>query len=306
MKYYTHPSDTIYSRFNRFNQSPYRTTKSKGLRLGYIQDLVPMQSSPIIPRMSYYPSPPMYNYPLSAMSQYNYPPPQNYMQQQSTLTNSENNSFQQNMVHLAQEIKKKENSNPSKFIQNIDQTNQKAIATDHRVLNLLNTDTENSSKDPDLEEDSFLQDDKIKQEIDSIIKNGLTSIISNSGQSVNSDNRELLLHALGSMGKSASSSLSNSVKSMANGGAGLGIGVGAAGLGLMMKKRREAKHRFNLQRINMKLAGAHFSADFQDQAITELSRIVEKAKFMDSRLKTLKNNTDFTLGKTFSAIQGIV
>jgi hypothetical protein len=80
-------------------------------------------------------------------------------------------------------------------------------------------------------------------------------------------------------------------------GLGIGIGAAAAGAGMMKKQQREMEHRYALKRVENEMAAAQFSADFQDQAISELSKTFGTAKFVDGRIKSINKNLDYSIGQ---------
>lgn len=101
-------------------------------------------------------------------------------------------------------------------------------------------------------------------------------------------------------GNSGSSNEENSEgeeESTNNGALGAGIGMAAAGAGLMKKKQREMEHRHALLRVENEMAASQFSADFQDQAIMELSRTVGTANYISGRLTTIMKNVDYSFGQ---------
>lgn len=171
----------------------------------------------------------------------------------------------------------------------------------------------NIGKDPQLNSSSFVQDDKVKNEIDKLIMARLKSLMPNKSDKSDKssptdknnqdDKRKLFLDAIGgaigSVGGAAGDMLSG-------GGAGVGIGAAAAGAGLMKKQQREKEHAHKLMMIENEMATSTFSADFQDQAIQELSRAVGRAKYVDGRIYTIDKTLDYSLGHMINDFYTII
>ena len=169
----------------------------------------------------------------------------------------------------------------------------------------------NIGKDPQLNSSSFVQDDKVKNEIDKLIMARLESLMPNKSDKSSptdknnqDDKRKLFLDAIGGAVGSLGGAVGGGVSSLASGagdmlsggGAGVGIGAAAAGAGLMKKQQREKEHAHKLMMIENEMATSTFSADFQDQAIQELSRAVGRAKYVDGRIYTIDKTLDYSLG----------
>ena len=180
--------------------------------------------------------------------------------------------------------------------------------------------------DKNLNANSFLQDDKVKSEIDKLIVARLQSLMpKNSNTSDNSksdskedDKRKLFLDSIGGALGSVTGGLGDAVGSVTGGvgdavgglteggGAGLAIGGAAAAAGAMKKAQREKEHAHNMMMVENEMAAAQFSADFQDQAIMELSRAVGRSNFVVGRLNSIHKMIDYSLGHMITDFMEIV
>lgn len=168
---------------------------------------------------------------------------------------------------------------------------------------------------------SFLKDDNIKSAIDKLILSRLENLTEDQKKQLNTsesnkqstqneqglddkEKRKLFLGAvMGGLGDaagglgSAAGGLVGGVGDALGGEGGVGVGVGmaAAGAGAMKKQQREMEHRHAMSRVENEMASAQFSADFQDQAIMDLSRAVGRANYVDGRIVTIKKNFDYSM-----------
>ena len=164
----------------------------------------------------------------------------------------------------------------------------------------LKTDKNKNNDNKDTE--SLLKNDKVKKEIDKLILARFNQIIPDNPK--NKDKRKLFLGGLmGGIGDAVggiTGGIGDAVGGITDslsGGAGVGLGAAAAGAGMMAKQQREKEHHYALMRVENEMAAAQFSADFQDQAIMELSRIVGRGNYVDGRLKTIHTTLDYSLNQ---------
>ena len=176
---------------------------------------------------------------------------------------------------------------------------------------------------------SFLNDDNIKHAIDKLILSRLKTLTTkdksqdkkesaktdktekskdDSTDASKKDKRKLFLGDLaGSLG-GAVSSVTGGVGDMLGGEGGVGLAVGgaAAGAGMMAKQQREMEHMHALTRVENEMAACQFSADFQDQAIMELSRAVGRANYVDGRIKTIRTTADYSFSHMLTDFYEII
>ena len=189
--------------------------------------------------------------------------------------------------------------------------------------------------DPTLNQTSFIKQDSIQSEMKKLVLSRLNQLTAQNNletalkkSNIPVKNRKLIFGAIGSALGGVAGGLGDAVGSVAgglggaassllglgggggsggegeegeaesesgDGSVGLGIGAAAAGVGMMKKKQREMEHRFALKRVENEMAATQFSADFQDQAIMELSKSVGTANYVDGRVNTIMKTLDYSL-----------
>lgn len=181
---------------------------------------------------------------------------------------------------------------------------------------------------------SFLKDDNIKSAIDKLILSRLNNLTEDKKKDVKTTDtsqsekpgskdkatdkngkRKLFLGAvMGGLGDAVGglgSAVGGAVGGVGDmlggeGGAGVGLGMAAAGAGAMKKQQREMEHRHAMTRVENEMAASQFSADFQDQAIEELSRAVGRATYVDGRVVTIKRNFEYSMGHLVNSFYNII
>ena len=203
---------------------------------------------------------------------------------------------------------------------------QSIVNNNKRNLNLsLNSTSQknqNLTPPPNADSKSLLDDNKIKSEIDILIKKRLTQIVNNTQKSLSSKNpksssskdasdkstRNLFLDGMmGSLG-GALGGVTGAVGGLTDavGGPGVAIGAGAVAAGAMAGDQRKMEHMYAMQKVENEMAAATFSTDFQDQGILDLSRAFGRLKYVDGRLMTLQKTFGYSLDRKIDEFYEVV